>query len=79
MLTALWPFTLDGRGPFVKEKILEPVDNELTTKSQLLSSNRVIASAMLSIPVQAWKRKQQCSLLLVKSVNSIVFSHEKTS
>lgn len=34
-------------------------DNKLTTKSQLLSSNRVIASAMLSIPVQACKKKKQ--------------------
>lgn len=32
--------------------------NELTTKSQLLSSKRVIASAMLSIPVQAYQRKK---------------------
>lgn len=32
-------------------------DNELTTKSQLLSSNRVIASAMLSIPVQACEKR----------------------
>lgn len=37
----------------------KPADNELTTKSQLLSSNRVIASAMLSIPVQACERKKQ--------------------
>lgn len=37
----------------------KPADNELTTKSQLLSSNRVIASAMLSIPVQACKRKKR--------------------
>lgn len=36
----------------------KPADNELTTKSQLLSSNRVIASAMLSIPVQACKREK---------------------
>lgn len=35
----------------------QPADNELTTKSQLLSSKRVIASAMLSIPVQAYERE----------------------
>lgn len=37
----------------------QPTDNELTTKSQLLSSKRVIASAMLSIPVQAYEREKQ--------------------
>lgn len=36
----------------------QPADNELTTKSQLLSSKRVIASAMLSIPVQAYEREK---------------------
>lgn len=48
-------WTLDRQGLSVKQQSPEPADNELTTKSQLLSSNRVIASAMLSIPVQAWK------------------------
>lgn len=37
----------------------QPTDNQLTTKSQLLSSKRVIASAMLSIPVQAYEREKQ--------------------
>lgn len=64
----LWTFTRDKRGLSVKEQSPEPEDNELTTKSQLLSSNRVIASAMLSIPVQAWKRKKKKrNLLLVES------------
>lgn len=36
----------------------EPAVNKLTTKSQLLSSKRVIASAMLSIPVQAYQKEK---------------------
>lgn len=38
--------------------VLQFVWVKLTTKSQLFSSKRVIASAILSIPVHAWKKKQ---------------------
>lgn len=56
MLTDL--LNLYSRWPKPVCQRAKPADNELTTKSQLLSSNRVIASAMLSIPVQACEGKK---------------------
>lgn len=59
----------------VKEHNPKPADNELTSKSQLLSSNRVIASAMLSIPVQACEEKEKGITYKERIVHMIFMKH----